>query len=120
MRIATTCLTLATLVVAGCSYDTLSAPLTPQIDGLPGSAVRVEAALTDNAGKTTTVHPHFGAGVYGGGNPLVLAFPAPAAGALTFSVQAFDAADMQLAQGTTQGTYAGASLPLQVTLQAGP
>lgn len=128
MRIARTCTALGLFLaalgpcLAGCSYGAIDAPLAVDVSNIPGSAVRIDATLTDAAQKTTVVHPQFVAGAYAT-TPLTLAFAAPATGPFSVSMQAFDASNTAVAHGSTSpGTTTWAGIPqhLQISLLPGP
>jgi hypothetical protein len=126
MRIARTCTALGLFLaalgpcLAGCSYGGIDAPLTVDVSGIPNTAVRIDATLTDAAQKTTVVHPQFVAGAYAT-TPLTLAFAAPATGAFKVSMQAFDASNpVASAHGSTTGTWPSTPQAVQVALVPGP
>ena len=128
MRIARTCTALALFLaalgpcLAGCSYGGIDAPLTLDVTGMPNSAVRIDATLTDAVQKTTVVHQQFAAGTYAA-TPLTLAFAAPANGPFKVTVQAFDALNpTAVAHGSTDpiATWRGAPRQLPIALVAGP
>jgi hypothetical protein len=126
MRIARTCTALGLFLaalgpcLAGCSYGGIDAPLTVDVSGIPNTAVRIDAPLTDAAQKTTVVHPQFVAGAYAT-TPLTLAFAAPATGPFKVGrIQAFDANGTPIANGSTTGTWTGTPQQLQIALVPGP
>jgi hypothetical protein len=126
MRIARTCTALGLflaalgLFLAGCSYGGIDAPLTVDVSGIPNTAVRIDATLTDLAQKTTVVHPQFVAGAYAT-TPLTLAFAAPAIGNFNVFVQAFDGSNpVAIAHGSATSTWAGTPKQLPVALLPGP
>ena len=108
------------LFLAGCSYGGIDAPLTVDVSGIPNTAVRIDAPLTDAAKKTTVVHPQFVAGAYAT-TPLTLAFAAPAPGTFTVGkIQAFDANGTPIANGSKTGIWNGTPQQLSIALVAGP
>ena len=106
----------ASLCFAGCSYDSISAPLTFEVKGIPNGAIHLDATLTDAANKITEVHPSFGADAYSADQPLMMAFPAPASGTLSIAIQAFDQSRNVVAAYTGTGDFSGSPLDLPVTL----
>jgi hypothetical protein len=110
------------LFLAGCSYGGIDAPLTVDVSGIPNTAVRIDATLTDAAQKTTVVHQQFAAGTYAA-TPLTLAFAAPANGSFKVTVQAFDALNpTAVANGSTSpaAKWNGAPQQLPIALVTGP
>lgn len=105
--------------LVSCSYGAIDAPLTVDVTAIPASAVRIDATLTDSAAKSTAVHPQFYAGQYAT-YPLVLSFAAPAPGAFSLAMQAFDANGVVVAHATPAGTWSGAPQQLQVAMIPGP
>lgn len=105
--------------LVSCSYGAIDAPLAVDVTALPATAVRMDATLTDAAAKVTAVHPQFYAGAYAS-YPLVLSFAAPAPGAFSLVLQAFDANGAVVAHATPAGTWNGAPQQLQVALVPGP
>ena len=120
MRILILALLVFTAGTAGCSYDDVSptaAPIQLLVNGIPATAVRLDATLVDATLGSQSVHPQFGAGT---ASSLSLSLPPPSTtGPFVVNVQAFDAAGTQIASGTANGTYSGPTPPtsLQVTLR---
>lgn len=103
------------LALSSCSYGAIDAPLALDVNAIPSTAVRLDATLTDSSSKATVVHPQFYAGEYAS-VPLVLSFAAPAAGAFSVTLQAYDANSVTVGHGTASGVWGGQPQQLQVTM----
>jgi|GEM_PF-4973180 len=90
---------------AACSFNRIDGALAVEVTGMPASAIRAEAVLTDSNGGTITRDPHFGSGVYLS-MPLELTFPTLPAGDYTVQVIAYDSSSTEVAVGNHGGTFA--------------
>src|SRR5207302_10537350 len=99
---------------SACSYDALHSDIQVLVDGLPVSAIRGHVTLTTTNGDSEEYFPRVPPG---GGLELDLAAPSSGTYTVSVQVQAFDALDNTVADGTTSGSGTfPASTPLSLAL----